>query len=358
MSQLKEFPCPNCNSELNYDAAKSALSCLHCTSVFPINIEKTLIKEIDIHSFKTLMFQEEKDSYQLDYSCSKCGKVNTVSSEVSFFECENCGNNVVNTLAYQEKKVSPQGIIPFAVSKEKAISAFNEWIGKGFWNDSDLKKLSLLEHLKGVYIPFWTFDCATFNKWSGQAGTYYYETEHYTDANGKEQSRSVRRTRWHYREGEFTHLSNDVLITDNDEIPQSLIDEIYPYHLDQLVPMNDIYLLGWNAKTYQSKMESSYNLYKERVSEVVTAMSADYLRDDTYSDLEVSTTFSNESYKHIILPIWYCQYLFKGKNYSFIINGQTAKIYGDKPISATKVTLAIVIAVIIIALLVFVSSQG
>jgi ribosomal protein L37AE/L43A len=356
MSTLKEFPCPNCNSELNYDADKSGLSCLHCNSVFPINIEKALIKEIDIESFRTLMFQVEKDNYQLDYSCSKCGKTNTVSSSLSFFECENCGNNVINTAAYQEKKVSPQGIIPFAVSKEKAINTFNEWIGKGFWNDSDLKKMSLINNLKGLYIPFWTFDCTTFNQWSGQSGTYYYETEYYTDEEGNEQSKSVQRTRWHYKEGEFTHHSNDVLITDNQEIEQNLIDKIYPYHLDQLVPMNDSYLLGWSAKTYENKMEACYNLYKEKVEEVITAISAEYLKDDTYTDLQVATTFSNETYKHIILPIWYCTYLFKGKNYFFIINGQTAKIYGDKPLSTTKITFAIILAIIIIALLIFMLS--
>lgn len=356
MSTLKEFPCPNCNSELNYDADKSGLSCLHCNSVFPINIEKALIKEIDIESFRTLMFQVEKDNYQLDYSCSKCGKTNTVSSSLSFFECENCGNNVINTAAYQEKKVSPQGIIPFAVSKEKAMSTFNEWIGKGFWNDSDLKKISLINNLKGLYIPFWTFDCTTFNQWSGQSGTYYYETEYYTDEEGNEQSKSVQRTRWHYKEGEFTHHSNDILITDNQEIEQNLIDKVYPYHLDQLVPMDNSYLLGWNAKTYENKMEECYNLYKERVEEEITAMSAEDLKDDTYSDLQVTTTFSNETYKHIILPIWYCTYLFKGKNYFFIINGQTAKIYGDKPLSTTKITFAIILAIMIIALLIFMLS--
>lgn len=356
MSPLKEFPCPNCNSELNYDADKSGLSCLHCNSIFPINIEKALIKEIDIESFRTLMFQVEKDNYQLDYSCSKCGKTNTVSSSLSFFECENCGNNVINTAAYQEKKVSPQGIIPFAVSKEKAMSAFNEWIGKGFWNDSDLKKMSLINNLKGLYIPFWTFDCTTFNQWSGQSGTYYYETEYYTDEEGNEQSKSVQRTRWYYKEGEFTHHSNDVLITDNQEIEQNLIDKIYPYHLDQLVPMDNSYLLGWNAKTYENKMEECYNLYKERVEEVITAMSAEDLKDDTYADLQVTTTFSNETYKHIILPIWYCTYLFKGKNYFFIINGQTAKIYGDKPISVTKITFSIFLGIFIVSLLIFMFS--
>jgi DNA-directed RNA polymerase subunit RPC12/RpoP len=353
MNQLKEFPCPNCNSELNYDADKSKLSCLHCNSQFPINIEKTVLKEIDINSFKTLMFQEEKDSYQLDYNCSKCGKINTVSSTLSFFECENCGNNVINSSAYQEKKVTPQGIIPFTISKEKAISVFNDWIGKGFWNDSDLKKMSLIDNLKGIYLPFWTFDCSTFNQWSGQSGTHYYENEYYTDDKGEQQSNRIQKTSWSFKQGEFTHLTNDVLITDNDEIPQNIIDEIYPFHLDELLPMDECFLLGWNAKTYQSKMEECYSMYKDKVKEVVTSMSIDYLKDDTYSNLQVSTTFSNETYKYIILPIWYCSYLFKGKSYFFIINGQTAKVHGNKPLSTSKIALAIVLVVLCIAILLF-----
>lgn len=49
---------------------------------------------------------------------------------------------------------------------------------------------------------------------------------------------------------------------------------------------------------------------------------------------------SNQSYKHILLPLWVCSYLYKNKRYHFLVNGQTGKNYGKKPVSAFKIKIA------------------
>ena len=354
MNNFVELSCPNCSSELNYDAEKSKLKCLHCAAVFEIEHSDEIIHEI---SFDTDPLQAVDNSPEvLSYKCSKCGKENTSSSNIVFFECSNCGNNVINTQAYKQKVIHPSSILPFAISKNNAADIFKQWIGKGFWNESSLKDLSLIENLKGHYIPFWTFDVSTANEWSGQAGYYYYETENYTDQQGRRQTRSITKTRWEYHSGSLNHFFDDILICGNKDIPLQKINGIYPYQLEQLVPLNEKYIAGWSAENYSKNITESFEAAKSYINDAVYRLCSGELGGDTQTGLLVNTEMSNRTYKHIVLPVWVCEYLYKGTKYSFIINGQTGKIDGKKPISATKVSMAIIV-VLLVALLIFYLSQ-
>lgn len=352
MSNFKEFPCPNCSSELNYDAEKNGLKCLHCHSVFSIEKSNEIIEEKTINTFKDAISAQANQVIDVVYKCSKCGQETTSHGTVAFLECQNCGNNAINPEAYKTKIITPSCIIPFTISKDKAMETFVNWIGKGFWNDNSLKDLSIADSLIGHYIPFWTFDAQTENHWSGESGTYYYETRTYRDENGDEQTESIQRTRWRYREGSFSHFFDDILICGNKEIGQDYINKIYPYNLEELQPMSEEYLLGWESKAFDKDMNESYGLSKDHIENQINGMASDSLADDTYRGLEVSTHFSEETFKHIILPVWFCNYLFKGKKYYFIINGQTGVIHGEKPLSASKIVVTVLITLVLIFILI------
>jgi len=196
----------------------------------------------------------------------------------------------------------------------------------------------------------------TVNEWSGQAGYYYQETEHYTDHEGKRQTRTVTKTRWQYRSGSLDHFFDDILICGNKDIALQKINGIYPYQLEHLLPLNEKYIAGWNAENYSRNIADSFEAAKTYIQQEVYSLCSQELGGDTQMGLSVDTEMNNRTYKHIVLPVWVCEYLYKGKKYSFIINGQTGKIDGKKPVSVTKVTLA-VIAVIVIGLLIYFFSQ-
>ncbi|SDC34285.1 hypothetical protein [Niabella drilacis] len=358
MQAFEEYPCPNCGSELNYDAAKSSLKCLHCGAVFAIQKSTEVIEERNISIFKDAETIPIAPIQVAVYRCSKCGQETQEAGDVAFFECRNCGNNVVNPAAYTTRSISPAGIIPFKISKQDALDRFAQWIGKGFWNDSDLKKLSLTDKLEGHYVPFWTFDCQTGNQWSGYSGRYYYETVRRRNASGEEVTEQVRHTNWTWRTGSFELFFDDVLVCGNKAIPQDRINDIYPYLLNDVVVFNDEYLLGWNARAYDKDLSETYRLARTIMDRKIEQEAISRLAEDTYRDLRVQTDYSGETFKQIILPVWLCQYLFKGKTYQFIINGQTGVISGTKPLSVSKIATAVVIAVLIIAAIYFFTRSG
>lgn len=82
MDNFVELACPNCASELNYDAEKSKLKCIHCAAVFEIEQRNEIIHEI---SFDAAPVQAADKSVEtLSYKCSKYGKENTSFSNIVF----------------------------------------------------------------------------------------------------------------------------------------------------------------------------------------------------------------------------------------------------------------------------------
>jgi hypothetical protein len=64
------------------------------------------------------------------------------------------------------------------------------------------------------------------------------------------------------------------------------------------------------------------------------------------------------TFKHVLLPVWVASYRYHYKTFRFMINGQTGRVEGEKPISWIKVAIAVVLAVVIIGLLIYLFSRA
>ena len=73
---------------------------------------------------------------------------------------------------------------------------------------------------------------------------------------------------------------------------------------------------------------------------------------DHYRCMRYSHQFSNVKFKHILLPVWMSSYSYKNKVYNFMINGETGVVAGKSPVSALKVTLAVLLGLGLAALIV------
>ena len=63
--------------------------------------------------------------------------------------------------------------------------------------------------------------------------------------------------------------------------------------------------------------------------------------------------FTEETFKHILLPVYVSAYRYKGKEYNFFINGENGAISGSRPYSAWKIILAILFGLLVIGLFVW-----
>jgi hypothetical protein len=53
----------------------------------------------------------------------------------------------------------------------------------------------------------------------------------------------------------------------------------------------------------------------------------------------------------VLFPLWSSAFGYKGKTYSYAVNGETGKVSGSRPYSAIKITLAVLAAIAAIAAL-------
>jgi DNA-directed RNA polymerase subunit RPC12/RpoP len=351
------FPCPGCNSQLYFDAQQQQLVCEHCGTKVAIDRSANQIKENTLRQQLAGADNTAVTVEQLVYKCNRCGSQSVYTTETPTFICSFCNYEAVNPVAYKTRIIQPSGMIPFIIDRQQSLTIFKTWLGKGWLAPNDLKEFARHDALHGIYLPFWTYDAQTNSAWSGYGGRFYYETEYYTDSQGKRQSRQVQRTEWIYRSGTYQHFFDDILIGGADELSQHEYESIFPYKLEELVNFDARYLSGWKADVYDIAVHDGYEKAEAIMKDAIHSACAELCRIDTYRGLEVNTSYSDQTYKHILLPLWICSYKYKNKNYHFLINGQTGSIHGKKPLSAIKVTL-LVLAILAVIVTIFLVAQN
>ena len=78
---------------------------------------------------------------------------------------------------------------------------------------------------------------------------------------------------------------------------------------------------------------------------------------DEVRNLSVDIDYDDETYKHIMIPVYATAYNYKGNTYPVLINGQTGKISGKYPKSKAKIAIIVVIIAAAIAAFVFASGS-
>jgi len=78
---------------------------------------------------------------------------------------------------------------------------------------------------------------------------------------------------------------------------------------------------------------------------------------DTYRDLVVNATYRDQTFKHILAPVWLLTYTYGARNFQVVVNGVTGRISGTRPWSWIKITLLVLAALIIVLTIAVLSQQ-
>jgi hypothetical protein len=84
-------------------------------------------------------------------------------------------------------------------------------------------------------------------------------------------------------------------------------------------------------------------------------MAAAQIPGDTYQNLQIHPTFSNRTFKHILVPVWLLTYNYGARTFQLVVNGYTGRMAGQYPKSAWKIALLVLLALLVA--LVFLSLQ-
>ena len=81
-------------------------------------------------------------------------------------------------------------------------------------------------------------------------------------------------------------------------------------------------------------------------------------RYDDVRNVRISPIYSDETYKHILMPVYSTAFSYNNKTYNVVINGQTGAIKGQYPKSPLKIGIIIAAIVAAIVLLIAVTAKG
>jgi len=295
---------------------------------------------------------------QRHFRCQSCGAEVALDPDQRSYTCPFCDSNyVVEFTLDQTGRQPPEFIIGFAITPQQAQEAFRQWLRQNSWfRPSDLTIASVAEKLRGVYLPFWSFSMLARSQWSASIGEHWWRTETYTTTeNGKTviKTRQVQETEWWGLAGRHHRYHGGYLVSGSRGLSQDQALRLYPFQLPALRRYVPYFLAGWLSEEYSIQREAALQLCQNEFFAREQRHIGQFLPGDTYSDLQVQTHFEDVNSDLILLPVYLLSYRYRDKVYRFLLNGQTGKSAGDKPLSWRKILLLIagVIAAIVVVTL-------
>lgn len=294
-------------------------------------------------------------------SCPNCGAKIEIDADHHATECPFCATPVVTDTGVT-RQLKPQGVLPFVLSEDQAHAALEDWMGRLWFAPNGLLAYTRRgRKMTGVYSPFWTFDARTRSDYSGQRGDAYYETVYVTqEVNGRSQRvpQQVRRIRWRHTSGRVARDFNDVLVLASSSLPRRFTDGLTPWDLSHLAEYRPEYLAGFEAERYTIPLAEGHEIARQEMAGVILMDARRDIGGDEQRIEQIRTDFSDETFKQILLPVWTAAYKYSGKSYRFVVNGQSGRVQGERPYSAWKIAIAVILALIALAAIVFLADQG
>lgn len=353
-AKARKFPCGTCGADVVWNPGAAALKCPYCGSetALPTSSDQVVERPLEeaLQAPRDLGWGAERKSVR----CTKCGATTTFDPGVSASRCAFCATPAVVEAPTASNHVRPAGLLAFAVDRNVATQRFRSWVSGLWFRPNDLKTKSSVTAMQGVYVPFWTFDALTHNRWTAEAG-YHYTVQVEAIENGKRVMRSETRTRWEPAAGFLEKPFDDVPVPASKGLPPGLARGIEPYPTGGLVPYDPQYLSGFLAEEYAVDLPDALGTAKERMTQEIYSACSGEVPGDTQRNLQVSTAWSGLTCKNALLPVWISAYEYAGKPFRFLVNGVTGKVDGNAPFSAVKIALAVAA---VIALLVLFSKLG
>jgi Zn finger protein HypA/HybF involved in hydrogenase expression len=345
----QKFSCPACGAEAHWNAARQALICPFCGTESPVPLEArgadTVIAEHDLVAALETVPQAMLgwQAAKVSVRCQSCQAVSVFDAGTVGQRCQFCGS--AQLLPYEQvaDPFRPESVLPFKVSEPQARELVRAWYGRQWFAPNTLARKALTDTVHGIYLPYWTFDAHVDARWTADSGEYYYV------GSGKNRQRRVK---WTPASGDLTHTFDDELVPASKGVHASLLRGVEPFPTASLIPYDPGYLAGWTVERYQIDLPNAAAEAKRQMHATIERLCGQQVPGDTHRNLVVRATYSNERFKHVLMPVWLVTYDYRAKSYQVAANGVTGRICGERPWSWIKIAL-VVLAVLIVLYVVY-----
>jgi hypothetical protein len=351
IAALEKHPCAACGAQAEWNPSKQALVCPFCGMSAPFVVDSTSGALVENDLAKALRelpdeargWLAEKRTVQ----CQSCKAVSVFDPERVGQNCGFCGSPALVDYSEIKAPIRPQSLLPFKISEPQVREQIRRWYASKWLAPGKLKSRALVDRVRGVYIPYWTFDAQAVCPWEAEAGYYYYTTESYRDNQGRSQTRQVRHVRWEPASGIVRHFFDDEPVAGTHGVSHSLLSQIEPFRTSELVAYDTAFLSGFVVEHYQIVLLDAAQASQEQMKRKLYEMCSAAVPGDTQRNLQIQPTFSAQTFKHILVPVWLLSYLYGTKTYQVVVNGYDGRMAGQYPKSPWKIAFLVLLAIIV-----------
>ena len=367
------FKCPNCGATTAFDPRAASVTCSNCGSMYALNARR-VGRDANEFEFTLDTLHSAPRGWGVtrrDLHCEKCGATTSVSpthqhaqrtssrervdaspTELST-TCPFCGSNRVGARTAVPDAFRPRFLVPFKIERDACASLARAWLKRDWMYPRDLVNVARGAQFVGIYLSFWTFRARVQGNWRAEVG--HEITENYFDVS---QAKFKTRTRleWKWQQGNVVLAFDDELETGTSHIRAQLLKRLAPFDLNALVTYDPGYLAGWRAQSYEIALDDAWDVARAQMREKTRAAAYADIDSKHARNFSVNAVFDDEAWRLVLLPVYLATYRFRDKTYQLVINGQTGKVAGDKPIDWKKVLLivaAFIVPGILLAALAF-----
>lgn len=309
---VKKYSCPGCGADMAYDPAAQKLACSHCG-----------YSEEIVCGTEDALEDNATGEPVYEYHCPNCGSVLVTGEKTTSVTCEYCDAPLVlaDRLAGTYR---PRKIIPFSVDKKAAVAAFKKWCHNGLLTPRGFTSADNIRKLHGTYVPYWVFRMHAHVVLDGSAtrvhvrrsgDTEYTTTDYYQV----------------YREGDmdFDNVPYDA----SAQMVDSEMLKLEPFQLAEAKVFAMPYLAGFDSDQYDYSDRELVKMVEDKLRDGAVARLRQTLPPYTTVNIPVQQTdFRALENNYTLLPVWSLSYIYKNKEYRFMMNGQTGRVVGKAPV--------------------------
>lgn len=329
-SSVLEFKCPCCNATLPFSGSLQQMKCEYCDNTFDIDTLRACSESNEPETPAEIVWEtdpkpewEEADQSRIcTFLCNACGGVLMTDDHTAATFCPYCGNAAVLP-GRLEGGLKPEGVIPFKTTKDDAKNAFLKLCkGKPLLPKCFLEKHHI-DKITGIYVPFWLYDCdadlngsyraTRVHTWS-DSRYIYTKTDHYL----------LRRQ----ANASYCRIPMD----GSSKMEDIFMESIEPYNYSDLIPFEIAYLSGYLADKYDVESQAGEDRIRQRVENAMNdQLQSSFMGYASVIPASRQMRIDHSRASYVLLPVWLLNTSYRGKTYTFAMNGQTGKMTGVFP---------------------------
>ncbi len=311
MEQTKK--CPSCGGTMFFKPGSQSLLCQSCghKETIPELVSKIAVNEMDFLAAKNTASHDWGMEAKL-VTCKQCG-AETIQNKLQLSGmCPFCGSTTVEAADPEQDIMAPNGIIPFKITEDRALYIFKEWIKDRFLAPELLARDAQLNKFYGIYVPLFTFDVLTVNRFTG----------HYTENN-----------RTLFKCGKFQHQVDDFPVVASKQLcsDKLLLNVMKDYRTREAKPYTPDALAGFPCEHYSIGLNEAWNSVGKDMELYLKNQANKQDETKFLMGIDMATDYFNLKYKYLIVPVWINSFYYDNQLYMIAINGQTGKIDGQWP---------------------------